>query len=263
MSLVRHLVEHGAAAARGRRLPFALTYHGIGDEDVAEDPHGLMMPPARFAAQLDALLDAGYRLVGVTELWTAVSRGGRAADGLGAITLDDGLAASMHAAAEICAPRGVTPTLFLAPGLFGRDHPDLRAGHRILRPEEVPLLERAGCEIGAHSQEHVKLPLITPSARLHELRRSRAVLEELLEHPVLTMSYPFGRHDAATRSAAAQAGYTVACANDGAGSWRALALPREPVFPATTLTRLRIKAAGLYAPVHALKSAGARRRLPT
>ncbi|MCW3011023.1 MAG: polysaccharide deacetylase [Solirubrobacterales bacterium] len=257
MSGAGRFVRHGLAATTGRRMPFALSYHGLGEESPEDDPHGLMTHPDAFAAQLDALLGLGYRLVGVSELWDAVARG--EAEGLGAITFDDGLADSMHAASALCAERGVTPTMFLAPGLFGEDHPDLPPGRRILRADEVPALEAAGAEIGAHSHGHVELPVLPPERQRGELRRSRAELEALLGHPVTTMAYPFGRHDATTVALAAEAGYTVACANDGAGPWAALALPREPVHPSTSLARLRLKSAGLYGPVLLLKRLKGRR----
>lgn len=250
-------VERLVAAARGRRVPFSLCYHGLGDETPQDDPHGLMTPPERFAAQLDQLLGLGYRLVGIDELWAALRRGGRTADRLGAITFDDGLAETSMRAAQLCADRGVTATMFLAPALLGTDHPDLPPGRTILRREDVPALERAGMAIGAHTWSHVDLPTLAADAQLEELVRSREELEELLHHPVRTMAYPYGRYDATTQRLAAEAGYQLACANGGAGPWDPLALPREPVFPSATPTRVRLKAAGLYGPLNSVSKARA------
>lgn len=249
MNLLGKLV----AAARGRRVPFALCYHGIGDETPESDPHGLMTTAAAFAEHLDVLQGAGYRLVGLDELCGALARGN--ADGLGAITFDDGLADTHYTAAELLAERGAVATAFLAPGLFGKDHPDLPPGRRILRSDEVAALP--AFEIGAHSYSHADLPTLSRAEQLDELTRSRAELEELTGRPVTTMAYPFGRHDATTIACAREAGYTVACAVDGAGPWTPFSLPREPVFPSTSPARLRLKAAGLYGPVMAL-----RQRLP-
>ncbi len=248
-------------AVRGRRPPFALCYHGIGDLPPAQDPHGLMVTEAQFTDHVDVLLERGYRLVSAEALWAAVRDGGvRGADGLGAVTFDDGLADTMHTAARVLEARGATATAFLAPGLFGADHPDLPPGHRILRADEVAPLEAAGVAIGAHSASHADLPALEDAAARAELRDSRAALEALLGHPVTTMAYPFGRHDARVRQATADAGYTVACACAGAGPWEALALPREPVFPSTSSARIRLKAAGLYGPLQAVSVGVARLR---
>lgn len=248
------------AAASGRRLPFALTYHGIGDVAPTDDPHGLVTSRESFARHLDLLIACRYRLVGITELYVALARGGRAADGLGAVTFDDGLADSMQLAAELASARGATVTAFLSPGLFGKDHPDLPPGQRILRADEVAQLEHVGVEIGGHSYHHVELPALPRRVQLEELRDSRTALEELVGHPVTTMAYPYGRYDATTIAAAREAGFNVACGNDGSGPWRALELPREPIFPSTSLLRLRLKAAGLHGPVTAARELTRRAR---
>lgn len=237
-----------AATLRGRRLPFVLSYHGLGELSAEADPHGLLTPPDHFALHLDTLIERGYELVTVEELWHAVRRGGTAADGLGAITFDDGLADTMHLALELCGARGARVTAYLAPGLFGGDHPDLPSGHPILRADEVAPIERAGLSIGAHSQTHVDLLTLDGAGKREELTRSRGELEELLGHPVTTMAYPFGRYDAATIQAAREAGYELACANAGVNRWRPLELPREPVFPSAGTARIRMKAAGLDGP---------------
>jgi peptidoglycan/xylan/chitin deacetylase (PgdA/CDA1 family) len=248
-------------AARGRRPPFALCYHGIGDLPAEQDPHGLLVTERRFTEHVDLLLGRGYRLVSAETLWAAVrDHGPRGADGLGAITFDDGLADTLHTAAQVLGARGATATAFLAPGLLGADHPDLPPGHRILREDELRPLEASGIAIGAHSLAHADLPSLPRGAARAELRDSRLALEALLGHPVTTMAYPFGRHDARTRQDAADAGYTVACACAGAGPWEALALPREPVFPSTTAARIRVKAAGLYGPLQAVSVARSRLR---
>jgi len=245
-TFARHLL----AAARRRRPPFALCYHGIGHESAPDDPHGLFVTPERFAAHLDVLIAAGYRLVGIEELWAAVAAG--KGDGLGAITFDDGLADSTHTAFELLAARDATATVFLAPGLLDGDHPDMAPGRRILRSDEVAPLARAGLTIGAHSAGHVDLAALGADAVRAELRHSREQLEALVGAPVTTMAYPFGSYTAETAGLAREAGVRVACACAGAGPWHPLALPREGVLASTTARRTRLKAAGLYGPVQAL-----------
>jgi hypothetical protein len=66
------------------------------------------------------------------------------------------------------------------------------------------------------------------------------------------MAYPFGALDERTVRAAGEAGYEIACACSGPGPWRALTIPREPVYATATPLRLQLKMAGLYGPAHAL-----------
>ena len=118
---------------------------------------------------------------------------------------------------------------------------------------EVAELARAGVEIGAHSVDHPDLEQLRYEEVVDQLRRSREVLEDLIGAPVRSMAYPYGRAGAQTTRAAAEAGYELACLCSGAGPWRALGIPREPVHPSIDDLRLRVKMAGLYGPVHTLK----------
>jgi len=243
-----------AGRARGKRPPFALCYHGVGRPGPDGDGHGLMVAPERLSEHIDLLLGQGHRLVGAQELARAVTRGGaQSAAGLGALTFDDGLAESMAAVAELLRGRAAGATAFIPSGLLGRPHPDLTDGRRIV--DRVQLLELAaeGMEIGAHSVDHADLRSLPAAEALDQMRRSRADLEDILGRPVTGMAYPFGSFRAETERLAEDAGFESAWGCSGPGPWRSFALPREPVFPATTALRLRLKVAGLYGPVHRLQ----------
>lgn len=246
-----------AMRIRGRRPPFALCYHGIGPVDRVADPHGLLVPETRFAEHLDQLLQQGHRLVGVDALWSAIE-----ADpgvmAIGAITFDDGLAKTLETVVRMIAGRPVKVTAYIPPGLLGQPHPHLADGQRIVDAGQLRELAEVGVEIGAHSVDHSDLRTLDYAGALEQLRRSRGMLEDLLGRPVTGMAYPFGSFDEETMAAAQEAGYRTACACSGPGRWRGLALPREPVFPATSTRRLRLKIAGLYGPVHELQEARSR-----
>lgn len=233
-------------AARGSRPPFVLCYHGVG----SGGDHGLTLPVGLFERHLDFIAARSYRTLHVSELWDRIASGADT-ERLGALTIDDGLAASTSEMADILARRGLTATVYVATGLLGRPHPHLSSGARIVDRAELLELAQRGLEIGAHSVDHADLRRLDDAATLDQLRRSRATLEDLLGRPVTSMAYPFGSFDARTMAAAEQAGYRTACGCSGPGSWRALALPREPVYPSTTPFRLRLKVAGLYGPGHA------------
>jgi peptidoglycan/xylan/chitin deacetylase (PgdA/CDA1 family) len=245
--------RNAVGALRGHRPPFVLCYHGLGEPAPDGDPHGLMLAPATFAAQLDALIDAGYRLVTAGELWDVVQRGGpRAARGLGAVTFDDGLRETMTLATEMLLSRGARGTAYVPAALLGRPHPDLPA-QRIVDADELRAMAAEGIEVGAHTATHLDLAATDGATAERELRDSREALSDLLARPVSGMAYPFGRYTPETVAATRRAGYTYACACGGAGPWRPYELPREPVFPSTSQRRLRVKAQGLYGPVHALR----------
>jgi peptidoglycan/xylan/chitin deacetylase (PgdA/CDA1 family) len=80
-------------------------------------------------------------------------------------------------------------------------------------------------EIGAHTVLHPSLGHIDVQAQRHEIFQSKATLEDLLQMPVTSFSYPFGTRDdysADTISLLREAGFARSCSN----------FP-EPLQPAT------------------------------
>src|SRR5438477_10834095 len=75
------------------------------------------------------------------------------------------------------------------------------ATHPALRETELTSLgaERL-IEIGAHSVTHPVLTNLTIDAQRHEVLESKRVLEALVQKPVESFSYPYGRTSDGTRS---------------------------------------------------------------
>jgi peptidoglycan/xylan/chitin deacetylase (PgdA/CDA1 family) len=241
----------------GQRHPFVLCYHGVGTPE-AQDPSGLFIGSEPFAHHLDVIAGSGYRVVGVGELWQLM-HAGPGVDRHGAITFDDALVRTAREGIPGLLERGMRCSMFVATGLMGQPHPDLEA-EMIMTAGEVGELAAAGVEIGAHSVDHPYLDRMRYEEVLDQMRRSRAVLEDLIGRSVTSMAYPYGRASAQTIRAAAEAGYELACLCSGPGPWRALTIPREPIHPTVNDLRLRAKMAGLYGPVHTLKNVRAARR---
>ncbi|MGD8869122.1 MAG: polysaccharide deacetylase family protein, partial [Gemmatimonadales bacterium] len=76
--------------------------------------------------------------------------------------------------------------------------------------EELRELAAAGVTFGSHTATHRDLTRLDDDAVTAELVRSRQVIAEKLDTAVRTMSYPFGRYNAAARAAAQSAGYEAA-----------------------------------------------------
>jgi peptidoglycan/xylan/chitin deacetylase (PgdA/CDA1 family) len=214
-------LAHAGGEAFGRRHPFVLCYHGVGAISASDDPHGIFVSRELFARHLEVIEARGYELLTVGDLWRRMA-GGSSATGHGSITFDDGLRKTAREAIPMLLARDIPCSMFVPTGLMGRPHPDLD-GELIVGPDEVLELAAAGVEIGTHSIDHVPLNGI-----------------------------PYGSLSEETIRAAEEAGYETACACSGPGPWRALSIPREPVFASATPLRLRLKMAGLYGPAYAL-----------
>jgi peptidoglycan/xylan/chitin deacetylase (PgdA/CDA1 family) len=251
MTPPRQWLAHATGTLLGRRYPFVLCYHGIGPISASGDPQRLFVSGDLFRHHLDVIQEQGYRLRAVPELWQLIRNGSDAGHN-GAITFDDGLMRTAREGVPILLERGIPCSMFVSTGLLGKPHPDIE-GAKIMSAPEVVELAAAGVEIGAHSVDHARLDQLAYVDTLDQLRRSRAVLEDLIGKPVTSMAYPYGRASEQTIRAAREAGYELACVCSGPGPWRSLSIPREPIYSSVTPLRLRLKMAGLYGPVHAIR----------
>ena len=66
-------------------------------------------------------------------------------------------------------------------------------------------------EIGSHSRSHPSLPDLDPSRQRREMADSRAALEEIIERPVRSFAYPYGKYGRVTPGLVKAEGYERAC----------------------------------------------------
>jgi peptidoglycan/xylan/chitin deacetylase (PgdA/CDA1 family) len=92
-----------------------------------------------------------------------------------------------------------------------------------------------GLEIGAHTQSHPRLAALPLALQEQEISGGRQALEDVLDRPVLSFAYPFGRsvdYTEETADLVRQASFNLACSNERglvtAGANR-LELPRLQV----------------------------------
>ncbi len=231
--------------AADARRPLALVYHGVAAVPRRRDPHGLCIPPAAMRRQVAWLRRRDYALVTFGELVRRTVDGAGA--GLAALTFDDGLADNLHALVPLL--EGLPATVFAVPGWLGGEHPDV-AGARILDTGELRRLHAAGVEIGAHTMTHPDLTALEPAAARQELESSRTELESILQAPVTSAAYPYGRATAETVRACGEAGFRAAGRTTGHGAFdRPLDFPRQDMTDGASLLGLRLKAADRYEPL--------------
>jgi peptidoglycan/xylan/chitin deacetylase (PgdA/CDA1 family) len=224
--------------------PLALAYHGVAEVPLRRDPHALFVPPRALLRHLSILRGWGYRLVAFREL-AALASEGRAA-GHASITFDDGLADNLHALRPLLETAAAPATVFVTSGWLGEPHPTA-AGARILTADEVRKLGAGGVEIGAHSHTHRDLTSLPPGDQEDELVRSRELLEEIVQRPVESLAYPYGRADDQVRAACRSAGYRAACRASGQGIWSdPFDLPRQSMGGRDSAIGLRLKRDGSY-----------------
>lgn len=108
-----------------------------------------------------------------------------------------------------------------------------RSGHRPLSPEEaVDLAQGELIEVGAHTVTHPALSKLSTASQRAEILESKIRLQETLNLPVTSFSYPYGNRSAETVAIVREAGFACACSNVAGVVGRStdlFQLPRIPV----------------------------------
>jgi GT2 family glycosyltransferase/peptidoglycan/xylan/chitin deacetylase (PgdA/CDA1 family) len=264
---VVELVRSGRCGARMRRLFFALgkleelrgarwarrdgqrahavvlAWHAIAD--LRHDPvlRDYGVPPERFAAQLDALIQDGRRFIGLPTLMAALDGQHPLPPRAVLVTFDDAYADLLTAALPILTERRIPALAFAVSDRVGTsndwDRP-LGAGVlSLLDAEGLRTVAANGVVVGSHGATHRALPTVARGELEAEVAGSAATLQALgLPRPT-AFAYPHGELDgvvvAAVRSARYEAAFTVCPGVVRSGANRH-AIPRLEVLADTPRT---------------------------
>ena len=184
------------------KTAYCFNYH-----DVTDDPKtsGFQNPDAyiythsvnHFSSDLDLILNSLPRKV--IRLSSLPQDGGlpEADPGL-LLTFDDGGVSGIHIAAEL-EKRSLRGYFFMTTGMLGDPH--------FLSAEQLRQLDQRGHIIGTHSHHHYSLfKALSYPDKLVEWKKSRKILEDILDHRVTTGSIPGGKMNTDTFRAAEEAG---------------------------------------------------------
>lgn len=210
---------------RSRLVPGALIlgYHRV--DNVVCDPHSLCVSPEHFSEQMDVLSRIAHP-ISLNELVNGLNAGKLPRRAV-VLTIDDGYADIWYRAYPILEQYEILATLFVVSGFLGRqfswDSQELAASNcesdgknlrRALTSDElIKIASTSLVEIGSHSVNHPNLATRSPSEQYAEINGSKLHLEQLLDQPVNSFSYPHGSTSEVTRKFVLQAGYRCACAS--------------------------------------------------
>jgi peptidoglycan/xylan/chitin deacetylase (PgdA/CDA1 family) len=226
-----------------------LGYHGIAHSPITQDLSMLLIRPARFRAQIELLLEAGFRFVTVAEL-ARLAAGGEPPPGYAAISFDDGMRNNCTTALPILRDYGIPATVYVTIDFIGGISPWIgpKSDNLMLSEQELRELARAGWELGAHTMTHPDLSTLDYAACRREIEGSRATLERIGEVGVETFAYPFGRHGPAAVAAVRDSGL-LAAVTTGLGSWNPYELRRAMIGAADPTPIFLLKLADRYEPL--------------
>jgi peptidoglycan/xylan/chitin deacetylase (PgdA/CDA1 family) len=178
-----------------------LTYHYIRVNPDRYDRLGfaLSVTPSDFAAQMDWLAVNGYHPITTEDLYGYL-QGARGLPSKPVIlTFDDGYADFFTTALPILLSHEFRAEEYVVSGFVGQ------AGY--MSAAQVKEADRSGIEIGSHTVSHANLATVSTGASWAQITQSKAFLEQLIGHPVVSFCYPSGKFSSAVASQVAAAGY--------------------------------------------------------
>ena len=174
------------------------TFHAI-DTSVDGDVNGIYnMRLATFMAQVEALAKLSLARSNLNVVPLKSNRGSGVT-----ITFDDGYATTLTLAAPQLVQHGLPFHVYVSPALVESGDSRSLTRSQVLELSRVP-----GVTIGAHGYRHVPLSTIPENTRIQELTDARNWLEDVIQLPVSTMSYPFGDTPFDIENALKVAGYS-------------------------------------------------------
>jgi peptidoglycan/xylan/chitin deacetylase (PgdA/CDA1 family) len=254
LTLAYPLQRLGRAVVRGR-VP-VLMYHSISDEAEPEPSpyYKVNTSPAVFRQHLEWLAGLGYCAVGLSHALQALCSQRVGRQPLVAITFDDGFRDFYTEALPALESHGFGATVFLPTGFIGENRLTFRQKECLLW-SEVREARRRGIEFGSHTLSHPRLTDLSWKAIEHELRASKAELEQRLGEPITAFAHPyaFPQTDAHYvehfRELLIAAGYAC-CATTAIGRVRPgddpFLLKRLPMNSLDDAALFRAKLAGAY-----------------
>ena len=246
------------------RPPLVLTYHALGEVSREHDPEALVVPPSELRAQIERLLAREYEFVTMTDFGRRLIEG-EPLTGVCALTFDDGSLDNGTLLPSILRSLKVPATLYVCPGLLGEPHPWLEpdAQMRLMDLDELRSVANLSfIEIGSHTNAHRDMAAITDPAEAYgELRSSKLALEEMLDRPIMSFAYPYGRYSDACPEAADRAGYLTAVTCGQQGGWGPYELQRELIGPGEGSLGFELKTRGVFRALVSSPPARLRRRI--
>jgi peptidoglycan/xylan/chitin deacetylase (PgdA/CDA1 family) len=189
-------------------------YHKVGPMPPGTKLRAHYVSLRRFSGQLRLLRLLKFQWCRVADLWSP-----EAPDRAIALTFDDGYRNFLTHAWPILQAGGMGGTVFPVTRLLGCENSwDTANGERpepLLTIEELKELDRAGAEIGSHTQTHADLVAVDPGKARLEIEQSRRDLQAILTQPIDVFCYPYGRKSAESERLVTEAGYRFATSTIG------------------------------------------------
>ena len=180
----------------------ALMYHDLTENEVHTS--AWVTTPAKFRADLTALLDAGYLPLSL-EAYTAGEFDEEQMYFI--VTFDDGYTSNLTLALPILEELGIPATVFVVTGYMGTD------GY--MSWDDLRMLTASGLvSVYSHTDSHLNAGEVTAEMFLADEARAWSQIEDVLSPPMKALAFPYGAYTKETMEALAAEGYEIFAVQD-------------------------------------------------
>lgn len=179
-----------------------LCYHQVRPYESGDTSYSkqlLIIEPARFREQLDAIKGAGYTTITPDDYLAHLTGGAQLPEKPVILSFDDGKDNQPEVALAAVAERGMKATWFIMTTVIGNPGWTAKA--------QIRQMAEAGMTIGAHTWDHHDVRKYKGKDFTIQFDEPREKLRELSGQPVDTFAYPYGAWNPAALPHLEKAGY--------------------------------------------------------
>ncbi len=192
-----------------------LIYHRVVEDRRVKLNYSWNVSPSQFRKHLELLDKWGFTYIDFEDYFLIRKEGLQLPKKPVILTFDDGYDDVYERVLPIMKEFGAKATLYT---LGNRsittnvwDEPKGVLGAALMDNSRIRELHESGFEIGSHSMSHLNLTKLQPDDAWREIVKSKEVLEDLLQAPVISFAYPFGALNEGLKDMVQAAGYEYGC----------------------------------------------------
>ncbi|MCC5941168.1 MAG: polysaccharide deacetylase family protein [Balneolaceae bacterium] len=192
-----------------------LMYHRIVQELPEKYNHWHYVTVAEFRKQLKLIDSLGYTPITFTDYQLYKEDKLTLPSKPIILTFDDGYMDTFENAIPIMKEMGMKGVVFVIGNRKlkrakwdERDEEDICP---LMTDKQIQIAKKLGFEIGSHTMRHVALSELSDLEASYTIRKSKEVIESVLQEPIHSFAYPYGKFDKRIEQIVSESGYLFAC----------------------------------------------------
>lgn len=173
-----------AATILARKEVPVLCYHHIRDPKTPKSSLAYAVPPAKFAAQMQALKDSGYQTILPDQLYDYLVYGSPLPKNPVMLTFDDTDEEQFSIGAKEMKKHGFKGVFFIMTVAIGKKN--------YMSSEQIKELAKEGNAIESHTWDHKMVTKYTQEDIAKQLTKPKKTIEDMIGVPARYFAYPYG-----------------------------------------------------------------------